>query len=107
MSLSINAGGVVPILSQAGESGSGGGSIIFFYILLFAGLWFLLLAPQRKKQKAHAKLLSELQSGDSILTSSGIYGEITNVKEDRFVVKIAENTKVELSKNAVQSKIET
>ncbi|AWT60863.1 MAG: Sec translocon accessory complex subunit YajC [Candidatus Moanabacter tarae] len=106
MSLFHNPIQLLPTLAQAGGAGSGGGSIIFFYILLFAGLWFLLLAPQRKRQKAHAKLLSELQSGDYVITSSGIYGEITNVKEDRFVVKIAENTKIELSKNAVQSKIE-
>ncbi len=106
MSLTFNLFRTVPILSQAGESSPGGGQWIFF-MLLFAGMWFLILAPQRKRQKQHAKLLSELQSGDAILTSSGIYGEITNVKEDRFVVKIADNTKVELSKSAVQSKVES
>jgi len=48
-------------------------------------------------------MLTELKTGDTILTNGGIYGEITNVKADRFIVKIAENTKVEVSKSAVQS----
>jgi preprotein translocase subunit YajC len=52
------------------------------------------------------KMLSELQTGDEIVTTGGIYGQITNVKEDRFVVRIADNTKIEVGKGFVQSVIE-
>ena len=72
-------------------------------ILLFAAMYFLMIAPQRKKQKEHEKMLKSLESGDEIITSSGIYGTITNVKEDRFVVRIAEDTKIELGKGFVQT----
>jgi preprotein translocase subunit YajC len=72
-------------------------------ILLFAAMYFLMIAPQRKKQKAHDKMLSELASGDEVVTSGGIYGQITNVKEDRFVVRIADNTKVEIGKSFVSA----
>jgi preprotein translocase subunit YajC len=72
-------------------------------ILIFAAMYFLMIAPQRKKQKEHQKLLASLDTGDEILTVGGIYGEITNKKEDRFVVRIAENTKVELGKSFIQS----
>ena len=75
-------------------------------ILLFVGMWFLIIAPQRKRQKVHDKMLSELSKGDEIVTNGGIYGTITNVKDDRFVVKIADNTKIELGKGFVSSKIE-
>lgn len=93
---------LMPLLA---EGGPGGGSfIIIFYVLLFAGLWFLLLAPQRKKQKRQEKLISELVTGDRVVTNGGIFGEITNVKTDRFVLRIAENTKIEITKSAVQSK---
>ena len=51
-------------------------------------------------------MLSKLQTGDSIVTSGGIFGTITNVKEDRLVVRIADSTKVELGKNFVSKKIE-
>jgi preprotein translocase subunit YajC len=66
-------------------------------------MYFFMIAPQRKKQKEHQKMLTELQSGDEIVTNGGIYGVITNVKDDRFVVRIAENTKIELGKGFIQT----
>jgi len=72
-------------------------------ILLFAAMYFLMIAPQRKKQKEHDKMLKALTTGDEIVTSGGIYGQITNVKEDRFVVRVAENTKIEIGKGFVSA----
>ena len=72
-------------------------------VLLFGAMYFFLIAPQRKKQKEHEKMLKELQSGDEVVTSGGIFGVITNVKEDRFVVRIADNTKIEIGKGFVQT----
>jgi preprotein translocase subunit YajC len=72
-------------------------------VLLFGAMYFFLIAPQRKKQKEHEKMLKELQSGDEIVTSGGIFGVITNVKDDRFVVRIADNTKIEIGKGFVQT----
>jgi hypothetical protein len=46
-------------------------------------------------------MLSALQSGDEVVTSGGIYGVITNVKDDRFVLRIAENTKIEVGKGFI------
>jgi preprotein translocase subunit YajC len=77
--------------------------MIFGYVLLFAAMYFFMIAPQRKKQKAHEAMLKSLESGDEIVTTGGIFGVITNVKEDRFVVRISENTKVEVGKGFVQS----
>jgi preprotein translocase subunit YajC len=71
--------------------------------LMVAGMYFLVFAPQKKKQKEHAKMLAALQSGDDILTNGGIFGTITNVKEDRFVVRVGEDTKIEIAKGFVQS----
>src|ERR1017187_6264850 len=72
-------------------------------ILLMAGFYFLFIAPQRKKQKEHEKMLAALQSGDEIITTGGIYGVITNVKDDRFVVRVADNTKIEVGKAFIQA----
>ena len=94
---------IASVIAQGEGPSKGMGSMLIFYLLLFAGLWFLLLAPQKKKQKEHQKMLTELKTGDTVLTNGGIYGEITKVKADRFIIKIAENTKVEVSKTAVQS----
>jgi preprotein translocase subunit YajC len=91
--------------APAGPQQGGGipGVMIIGYLLLFAAMYFFMIAPQRKKQKAHEKMLSALQSGDEIITNGGIYGVITNVKDDRFVVRIADNTKIEVGKGFVQT----
>jgi preprotein translocase subunit YajC len=95
-------------LTDFAQAPAGGGMPMFvFLILMMAAMWFLMIAPQRKKQKQHAKLIEELTTGDEILTASGIYGTITNVKDDRFVVRVAENTKVEIQKSFVQTKIDS
>ena len=43
-------------------------------------------------------MLTALKSGDTVVTSGGIFGTITNIKEDRLVLRIADNTKIELAK---------
>ena len=76
-------------------------------ILLFVGMWFLIIGTQRKRQKENDEMLTALKSGDTVVTSGGIFGTITNVKDDRLVLRIADNTKIELAKNFVSKKIES
>jgi preprotein translocase subunit YajC len=71
--------------------------------LMFAAMWFLLIAPQRKKQKELQRMIGELKTGDEVLTAGGIYGVISNVKDDRFVLKISDTSKVEVNKSFIQS----
>lgn len=77
--------------------------MLLFWGLFFAAMWFLLIAPQRKKQKEHQRMVSELKTGDEIVTSGGIYGTITSVRDDRFIVRVGDNTKVELNKAFVHA----
>lgn len=76
---------------------------IMFFGLMFAAMWFLMIAPQRKKQKQHEAMLKSLTTGDEVVTAGGIFGTVVAVKEDRFVVRIADTTKVELGKSFVTS----
>ena len=69
-------------------------------------MWFLLIAPQRKRQKEHDKMVEELKKGDKIVTTGGIFGTITNTKKDRFVVQVADSTKIELGRQFVSAKVE-
>jgi len=90
--------------SAAAPAAPGGGSFqLLFFGLMIAAMYFLMIAPQRKKQKQHEATLKSIKSGDEILTSSGIFGTITNVKDDRFVVRVSDETKIEIAKGFVQS----
>jgi len=75
------------------------------FVLIFAAMWFLLIAPQRKKQKQHDNMVKALEPGTDVVTLGGIYGTITSVKEDRFVLKIADNVKVEVTKASIADKL--
>jgi preprotein translocase subunit YajC len=93
------------MIAQTAAPAAGGfpPSMIIVWLLFIGGFYFLFIAPQRKKQKEHDKMLSTLQSGDEVVTTGGIYGVITNVKDDRFVIRVAENTKIEVGKGFIQS----
>ena len=65
--------------------------------------YFLLIRPQQRRQKEHQNLLSNLKTGDKVVTTSGIHGLIANVKDTTFLVKIADNVKIEIDKSAVAS----
>ena len=77
--------------------------MILFYGLLLAGMYFLLIAPQRKKQKEQQKMIGALAAGDEVLLAGGIYGEITSVRPDRLIVRIGDNTKVEVEKSFIHT----
>jgi len=97
----------LPIIAQAsgGSQGPGGlpGLMVTMMpmILIFAVMYFLMIRPQQKKAKEHEALLSHLKTGDRILTSGGIYGVITGVKEKSLQLKIAEGVVIEVSRGAV------
>lgn len=69
------------------------------FILIF---YFLLIRPQQKRQKEAQKMISALKRGDKVLLTSGFFATVWDVKDDRFVVKLSEEIKVEVAKSAVQ-----
>ena len=90
----------IPILLAqiAPDSGSSLGP---FMVLgaLFLVMYALIIHPQRKQQKEHAKMLGELSKGDQVVTSGGIYGRITGIADDVLTVEIANNVKVKMNKS--------
>ncbi|MCX6938943.1 MAG: preprotein translocase subunit YajC [Verrucomicrobia bacterium] len=88
------------LVAQAAPGGAGLMNILFIGFM-FAAMWFLIIQPQRKKQKEHAKMIEALTTGDEIVTAGGIYGEITAKRDDRYVIRIAEGVKVEVAKSFV------
>jgi preprotein translocase subunit YajC len=85
--------------------GGGGGSsqILSFLpiILIFVIFYFLLIRPQQKQRKEHQSLLSNLKEGDNVLTSGGIYGRITGIKDDRITVEISDKVRVKVNRGHI------
>ncbi len=74
---------------------------LFPLVLILLIFYFILIRPQQKQQKEHAKMLENLKKNDQIVTSGGIHATIVNVKEKTFVVRVDDNVRLEIDKNAV------
>jgi preprotein translocase subunit YajC len=71
-------------------------------LLMFVAMYFLLIAPNQKKQKAWSQMLAGLKNGDKVTTNGGIRGTIVSVKDDVLVVKTApDGVKLEIVKSAI------
>ncbi len=83
----------------------GGSSLAPFMVLgaLFLVMYALIIHPQRKQQKEHAKMLGGLSKGDQIITSGGIHGRITGIADDVLTVEIAPGVKVKMNKSGISS----
>jgi len=91
------------VAQAEGQPGGNPLSMIMFLVFIFVGMWFLVIAPQKKRQKQHEAMVKGITSGNRILTTGGLVGTVTNVKDDILVVKIAESTKVEINRTFVHS----
>jgi len=74
---------------------------ISFPLLIVVGFYFFLIRPQQKQRNEQLKLIESLKTGDKVITSSGIHGLISNVKERTVLLKVADNVKIEIDKAAV------
>ena len=77
-----------------------------FMIIFMALLYFMLFRPQQKKEKARRALIEATKSGDRVIFGGGLIGTVANVKEYTFVIKIADNVKVEVLRGAVTRTLE-
>ncbi|OGV38996.1 MAG: preprotein translocase subunit YajC [Lentisphaerae bacterium GWF2_45_14] len=75
-----------------------------FGIIIILGIMiFLLFRSQKKEARRRQEMLNSIKTGDKVVTAGGIYGEVTSVKNDSFVVKIADNVKIEVCKTGVNT----
>jgi len=93
-----------PMCGTPGSQGQGNPIMAFMpLIILFGIFYFLLIRPQQTKQKEFQKMLSALEKGDKVITSGGIHGIVAGIKDDVVSVKVADNVKLDISKNCIAS----
>lgn len=96
---------MVGFLTGAGATDSTASVImIVAYVVVFGAIiYFFMVRPQRKEQKRMNALLSTLEAGDSVLTSSGFYGIVIDVTEDTVIVEFGnnKNCRIPMQKTAI------
>lgn len=70
-------------------------------ILIFGIFYFLLIRPQKQKEKEHQKMLAAIKKNDEIVTLGGIHGTVVNLKEKTLTLRIDENVKMEIERSSV------
>jgi preprotein translocase subunit YajC len=92
----------------AASNNSGGSALsLLFLPLMLVGAYFLLIRPQRRRQKEQGSLQRGLAEGDEVITTSGIYGFITGFDGDIIWLEIDDNIQVRVARAAVQRKVDT
>ncbi len=79
-------------------------TLIVFLVLIFVVFYFLMIRPQRKRQKEAQTMLGSLQKGDRIITAGGIYGEIESMDETSVVMKVESGATMRVAKGSVLGK---
>jgi len=98
---------IFAVLAQGGSPGASGILGFLPFILIMVVVYFLMLRPQMKKQKEHARMSADLRKGDDIVTSGGIHGRVVAAveKESTIKVEIARGIVVTVERGSVARKI--
>ena len=92
-------------LADAAAPAGGGGSILgnplFMIVLFIVMFYFLIIRPQQRQRKELQARIESLQTGDKVVTTTGIHGIVHSIRDHTVVIKIAEGTMVEFDKPAV------
>lgn len=94
-------------LAMGGLPGGGGQGqqsplmLVGWLVIMAALFYFMMIRPQQRKEKERKALISNVKSGDRVIFGGGLVGIVANIKDKVFVIKIADNTKVEVVKGSI------
>ena len=86
--------------APAGQQG-GGWSMWIMLALIFVVMWFFMIRPQKKQQKELQNFRDSLKKGDKVVTIGGIYGTVSEIKEESVLIEVDNNVKIRVSKQAL------
>ena len=76
-------------------------AFIIILVVMFGVMYFLMIRPQRAKQRAAQDMLSRVAPGDEVITVGGIYADVIEVDADKVVLEIAEDVHIEVARKAI------
>ena len=74
---------------------------MLFFAGMLAVMWFLIVQPRRREQQALQKMYATLKKGDRVLTNSGMYGEIVNIKDQIITLRFHNETRIDFDRSAI------
>ena len=89
------------VVAQAMPGGSGMMQMMMPMVIIIGIMYLMMIRPQQRKEKERRLMIENLKSGTRVIFAGGLVGTITNVKDTTFVIKIAENVKVEALRGSV------
>jgi preprotein translocase subunit YajC len=91
--------GTMAIILQTSQPG--GITLFLPLILIMVVFYFLMIMPAQKRQKKITEMLKNLKNGDKVITNGGIYGTIVGLEDDTLQLRIADQLKIKISRNAI------
>lgn len=94
------------LISSAQAQGASQGdtfSLLMPMVIIFVAFYFLLIRPQKKRQKQHEEMVTALQASDEVLTAGGILGKVTAVSDHYLTLTIASNVEIKVQKSTVSA----
>jgi preprotein translocase subunit YajC len=99
---------VSSVFAAADQTSGGGGLLgLLPLVLIFGAMYFLLLRPQRKRQKQAQVLQSSIGEGDEVILNSGIYGFVSAVEDNYIWLDIAEKVEIRVARSAIATRVST
>lgn len=78
-------------------------AVLPMYAVLGAFFYFVLIRPQRKKQKAHKEMLNSISEGDQCITAGGIIGEAVSINDEVVVLRVDKGVKLTFKRSSISS----
>lgn len=105
VAVTTQAGTEQPAQASGGQPGGMKEGIMGMapFIIIVVVMFYLMYRSQKKEQKRRQEMIDSTKKGDTVLTIGGIYGEIAEIHEDRFILKVADGVKLAVAKTAVAS----
>lgn len=90
-------------LTMAPQAAEGGNPLMSLlpFLLIIVVFYFFMIRPQMKRQKELRKYREALKKGDKVITTGGIYGRVSEIKDDHVMMEIADNVKIKIDKSAI------
>jgi len=91
----------------AANNGGSGITSLMLLVPLIAAAYFLMIRPQRKRQRAQQELQRQIDVGDEVMTTSGVYGFVTGFDGDIAWLEIDDNVQMRVARAAIQRRVDT